>query len=261
MNLLQSAVKESSSAFPPERNEAANKPENSVSEVFGSDVEVTLDPRIPLISRAKNPSVLEHYRRLRARILQEQTARPFQTLVVTSPNPQEGKTVAVLNLGLSLAMLSSLKVLVVDGDLRKGSLSRGLGVDGRVGLSNFIDGSASLGDAVLKTDELPFHIVGRGTSEIAAGELLQTYDLKSRFHSMAERFSVVLIDSPPTNLIADVQLLAAASDAVLFIARAFSTSRKSLERAFQDISKFRIIGTVLNGGTSGIPYYRYRNYY
>lgn len=245
----------------PAGEEPIAKPDDTVENVFGSLAEIALDPKAPLISRAEEPTVIEHYRRLRTRILQEQAAKPFRNLLVTSPNPQEGKTLTVLNLGLSLAMLASEKVLIIDGDLRRGSLSKCVGADGRPGLSNLFDGSCALEAAVLRNQDTPLHFMTRGTSPIAAGELLQSCDLKSRFQNIAGHFSIVLVDSPPANLIADVQLLASACDAVLLIARAFVTSRKSFEKAAHDVSKFRVIGTVLNGGQSGIPYYRYRNYY
>jgi len=57
-----------------------------------------------------------------------------------------------------------------------------------------------------------------------------------------------MVDSPPVNLITDTQLLAASCDAVLLVARAFSTTRKAFEKTVQDLSPFRLIGTVLNGG-------------
>jgi Mrp family chromosome partitioning ATPase len=70
------------------------------------------------------------------------------------------------------------------------------------------------------------------------------------------------MDSPPVNLIADAHLLATNCDAVLLVARAFSTTRKSLEETIRDLQNTRIIGTVLNGGTRAQLYRRrYQGYY
>jgi Mrp family chromosome partitioning ATPase len=66
---------------------------------------------------------------------------------------------------------------------------------------------------------------------------------------MAEHFDLILVDSPPVNVITDVQLLAGNCDAVLLVARAFSTTCKALEKAAQDLAAFRVLGTVLNAGT------------
>ena len=228
--------------------------------VIGNQAKVVLDQKQRLIPHAMDPVVLEHYRTLRTKILQEQSQRGFRSLIVTSPSPQEGKTVTVLNLGLCFAMLPSFKILVIDGDLRRGSLGNWLGMENTAGLSNLIDGSAKLEDAVWKSDENSMNFMLRGTSEIPPGELLQSSQLKNHLLRMTELFDLVLVDSPPVNLMADAQLLAGNCDAVLLIARAFSTTRKALEKAVQNLLPFRVIGTVLNAGTTATSR-KYRGYY
>src|SRR3974390_3298165 len=64
-----------------------------------------LDHHARVLPNAVDQAVVEHYRRLRTKLIQQQAAKPFRTLMVTSPSPREGKTVTVLNLGLSFAML------------------------------------------------------------------------------------------------------------------------------------------------------------
>ena len=225
---------------------------------FGCHADITLDQTARLIPHAVDPAVVEHYRKLRTKILQHHSTKPFRSLVVTSPNPGEGKSVTALNLGLSFAMLPNFRVVVVDGDLRKGSLGKWLGVDDRPGLSNLIDGSAKLEDVVLKSDESPMCFVVRGTAQSSPGELLNSPDLGGHFRRMGEHFDLIVVDSPPVNLITDTQLLAASCDAVLLVARAFSTTRKAFEKTVQDLSPFRVVGTILNGGVK--PRRRYRGY-
>lgn len=229
--------------------------------VVGTSATVTMDQRARLLPHAVDSLVVEHYRRLRAKILQEQERQPFRTLMVTSPGPQDGKTVTVLNLGLNFAMLPSFKVLVIDGDLRRGSLGDWLGVSDHPGLSNLVEGSASLDDVILKSGETSMHFMVRGNSTVPPGELLHSPRLTEQFRQIAEEFSLVLVDSPPVNLIADAQLLAHSCDAVLLIARAFATTRIGLNRAVQDLAPFRVIGTVLNAGTLGKPRRKYGYYY
>lgn len=223
--------------------------------LLGSPVNAALDVRARVIPYATDSSIVEHYRRLRTKILQKRDEKPFRTLLVTSANPQEGKTVTVLNLGLSLAMLPSFKVLVVDADLRRGSLGSWLGVPAsQPGLSNLVDGSAKLEDVVLKSASIPMHFMVRGNSRIADVHAAQ-FDV--HFKKLAECFDLVIVDSPPVNLLADVQLLASCCEAVLLVARSFVTSREALEKAVQDLQLFRVIGTVLNASSVRAP----RNYY
>jgi capsular exopolysaccharide synthesis family protein len=221
---------------------------------FGRQADVNLDQKARLIPHAVDPGVVEHYRKLRTKIMQQYTTKAFRSLVVTSPNPGEGKSVTALNLGLSFAMLPNFRVVVVDGDLRKGSLGRWLGVTDRPGLSNLIDGSAKLEDVVLKSDESPMCFVVRGTSEVSPGELLNSADLSTHFRHLSEHFDLIVVDSPPVNLITDTQLLAASCDAVLLVARAFSTTQKAFQKTVQDMAPFRVIGTILNGGIKSKGY-------
>ena len=225
---------------------------------FGRHADVKLDQTARLIPHAVDSAVVEHYRRLRTKIMQQHASKPFRSLLVTSPNPGEGKSVTVLNLGLIFALLPSFRVVVVDGDLRKGSLGKWLGVERRPGLSNLIDGSAKLEDVVLKSEESPMCFVVSGTSEAAPAELLNSGTLSGHLQRLGEYFDMIVVDSPPVNLITDTQLLAASCEAVLLVARAFSTTRKTLEKTVQELAPFRVIGTILNGGVKARRYgYRY----
>lgn len=217
-------------------------------EPLGKPTHVGLDQTARLIPHAIDPTVVESYRRLRTKIVQEQKVKPFRSLVVASAYPQEGKSVTVLNLGFSFAMLSNFRVLVVDGDLRKGNLGRWLGMDDRPGLGNLIEGSAALEDIVWKSDESSLHFMLRGNSKVPPAELLHSPRLGEQFRRMAEEFDLILVDSPPVNVLSDTQELAANCDAVLLVVRAFSTSRKALEKAAQELQPFRIVGAILNAG-------------
>lgn len=228
--------------------------------VFGV-VNGSLELKSPLLPHVTDGVILEHYRKLRTKLLQEKEARPFHILLVASPNPLEGKTVTAINLALSFAMLPSCKVLLVDGDLRKGSVGKVLGIEQRPGLSDLVAGSVRLMDAAVKIEELPLHVLLRGTSEVPPAELLNSPNLKNHFLEMVESFDLVVVDSPPLNLVTDAQLLAKCCDATLFVARAFSTTVKSFQKAAQELQQYRVLGTILNGGDRAHVYRRYHNYY
>ena len=219
---------------------------------------IILDKRARLIPHTTDQIVVERYRMLRTKILQERETKFFRSLVVTSASPQEGKTVTVLNLALSFAALPSFRVLVIDGDMRKGSLGDWLGIDReQPGLSNLIDGSARLDQVLLKSEELSFHIIPRGNAQICD---LQPAHFEEYFRQLSAQYDLVLVDTPPVNVITDVQIMAASCDAILLIARAFSTTSKSLEEAVDKLQSFRLIGTVLNAGTARKTR-KYQGYY
>jgi capsular exopolysaccharide synthesis family protein len=229
--------------------------------LLGLDAPVVLDRRARLLPHTVDQSIVEHYRRLRTKLLQQRETRNFRSLVVASPAPQDGKTVTVLNLGISFAMLPDFRVLVVDGDLRKGSLGKWLGVNNVSGFSNLLDGSAKLEEVVLKCNEIPVHFMVSGSSTTPPGELLHSPELARNMRRLMEHFDLILVDSPPVNLLTDAQMLASSCDGVLLVARAFATTCKSFEKTVQDLQHFRIVGTVLNGGASGKLYGRYGGYY
>lgn len=228
---------------------------------LGVTTEAVFDKKARVIPNAVELMVVEHYRLLRTSVMQQQAEKAFRSLLITSAGPKEGKTVTTLNLALTCAMISSYKVIVVDGDIRRGHMSRWLGVDDRTGLSNLFDRSAKLDEVVLKSAEIPFHFMGRGSSKLPAPELLHTGLQLNYLDKISKHFDLVLVDSPPVSLVADPQLLAGFCDAVLFVARAFHTSRTALQKLARDFQQYRVIGTVLNGGSSVGNYRRYRSYY
>jgi capsular exopolysaccharide synthesis family protein len=231
----------------------------AVSRAAGSPLQ--FKPTDKLLPNAAKLVIKEQYRRLRTKILQLQGDADFRILMVTSAGPQEGKTVTSLNLGISFAMLPNFKVLVVDADVRRGTLSEYLGIREAAGLSNVIDGSARLEDVIVRYPETSLEFLLRGTSEIAPAELFHSRNTSAHFQRLRESYDLVIVDTPPINVIAETQLIAANCDAALLVARAFETTRKSLEKATRDLSSVRVIGTVLNGGTRAQVYRGYEGYY
>jgi capsular exopolysaccharide synthesis family protein len=220
-----------------------------------------LDKKVPLIPHTVDNSIVEQYRRLRTKIQQQHTQLPIASILVASPGPGEGKTLTAINLGLSFAMLSTMRVLVVDGDLRKGTVGKWLGVDDLPGFSNVIEGSATLEEVIFKAEELPVHFMFRGTSKKNSAELLNSRVLPQAMDRLKRDFDLVIVDSPPVNLIADAQMLAGSCDGVLLVARAFKTSNKAFQRMLKDLQPFRIVGTVLNGGMRAQLYHNYYGNY
>jgi len=241
---------------------AANAGVGSRNGSFGIITDTQLDHSSRLLLHTADTMITEHYRLLRTQLLRRQAARMFRSLLIASAGPGEGKTVTLLNLGLAFAMLPSFRVLVVDGDLRRGTIGNWLGTkQDQAGFSDLLEGSVQLEQVVLKSEAIPISFTVRGTSAIPPPELLHSPRLKSSFQEMAERFDLVLVDSPPANLLTDAQLLAGMCDAVLLVARAFTTTQGALEEAASKLRAFHLVGTVLNGAASiGSPS-GYRSYY
>ncbi len=221
----------------------------------------TVDRKVPIVAHAQDAAALEHYRRLRTKLVQLNGVKPFRSLLIASAAPQEGKTITTLNLALSYSMLSSFKVLIVDGDLRRGGLGKSLGLDDRPGFQNLIDGSATEETAVFDCSDLGVHVSPRGNSEMSPAELLQSEQLPRLLHRWEEQFDLVILDSCPLNLLTDTQVLSVHCDAILLVARAFATKQKALEKALHDLKPARVLGTILNGHMEKPGYGSYQKYY
>jgi tyrosine-protein kinase Etk/Wzc len=95
---------------------------------------------------------------------------------------------------------------------------------------------------------------------LSPAELLHSPQVSLRLQEMAKHFDLVLVDSPPVNLVADAQLLAASCEAVLLVVRACFTSQRDLEDAAKKLQRFRLIGAMLNGAPSMVRNYGYGYY-
>lgn len=238
-------------AFPPSRGNGD----------FGSSLRVTFHRRARLIPNIQDSAVIEQYRLLRTKLLQERQEKMFKSLLITSPGPREGKTVTTLNLALTFGLLPSFKVLVVEGDLRRGSLGDLLRLGPRSGLSELIEGSAQLEETILKPEGLPVSFIVCGNACHSPGELLHSARLPELLQKVTEAFDLVLLDSPPVNLVTDAHLLASYCDATLLVSRAFVTSSTAMEEASRALLPYRVIGTILNGSTKRSFNSGYRSYY
>lgn len=227
----------------------------------GALAQIRFDPAARLLPNSARSVVVEQYRRLRTKIFQERASNAFCSVAITSPEPQSGKTVTALNLALSCAMLPNCRVLLVDGDLRRGAVGAYLGLESRPGLSDAIEGTVRLEDAIVRSNEISADFLLRGNSKIPPAELLFSEAAAAQFRKMREGYDLVIVDTPPITLVADTQMIVANCDGVILVVRAFSTSRKALEKATQDLNSARIIGAVLNGGTRAQVYRGYGGYY
>ncbi|HEY5087571.1 MAG TPA: polysaccharide biosynthesis tyrosine autokinase, partial [Gemmatimonadaceae bacterium] len=200
----------------------------------------------------RNP-VAEAYRTLRTNITFAQPDALASTIVLTSPMPRDGKSTSATNLAITLAQ-QGLNVLLVDADLRRGSLNTLFNVARDPGLSNVLIGAARLEDAVHRVDiGLPqgagqFSVLSTGTLPPNPAELLASERCRTLIDSLATAFDVVLFDTPPMNLVTDAVVLASKTDAVIVVARAGSTTGEALAYSMEQLNNVRakVIGTILN---------------
>lgn len=192
-------------------------------------------------------SQAESYRSLRTALELVGQSTPFRTLVVTSAGPQEGKSTTLINLGVLFWELGR-RVMLVDGDLRRGCLHRVFGVPQAPGLTDLILGKA---DTLFPITELKpgFFLMTRGGRYDKPAVLLGSPALRQALALMQGRADVILVDSSPLLPVSDTLKLAQAADAVLLVVRAGFTPRGDAMRARKLLQSTRasVLGVVLNG--------------
>lgn len=181
-----------------------------------------------------------------------------QVILMTSFNPGSGKTFLTVNIAATLA-IKGKRVLVIDGDLRRGSTSVYVGSPHH-GLSNYLAGKVEhIEDVIVPASEtvrfdvLPIGTIPPNPTELLAGERLQT--LLADFRT---RYDYILIDCPPIELVADTHIIGKYADRTIFVVRAGLLERSmlpELETLYIE-HKFKNM-TVLLNGTEGNGSYRY----
>ena len=209
-----------------------------------------------------NSSFSEEYRNLRTTLLQRSKKQRLRSIVIASVAPGEGKSVTALNLAWLMAQTEGVSALVMDADLRLPSLSKYLGVDSTVGLSDVLDGVVTLKDAIVKLEPAGLHLLPGGKIRADVAELLSGPTFAGIVEEAVSLFDYVIIDAPPLGVFADAKILINGTDGALLVIRSNYTHYKTLGRIIEDLPQERLLGVVLNESEEtsieGDYYYDYR---
>jgi len=205
----------------------------------------------------------EAYRTLRSSVLigLEDSMR---RILLTSSQPQEGKTTVSLNLACSLAQLGR-SVLLIDADMRRPDCHRQLEIDPLPGLHAVLTGEAGLDEAIRASTIPGLSLMPAGKATNEAADLLHSPRLAALLEEVAERFDHVVIDSPPSLTLPDSRTIARYVEGLVLVV-SDKTERASLKRTKQsfDDAGVRFLGFVMNRVDLGRPeygYYRTYGYY
>lgn len=181
-----------------------------------------------------------------------------QVILMTSFNPGSGKTFLTVNIASSLA-IKGKRVLVIDGDLRRGSTSVYVGSPHH-GLSNYLAGKVQrIEDVIVPASEtVRFDVLPVGTIPPNPTELLSSERLQALLTDFRICYDYILIDCPPIELVADTHIIEKYADRTIFVVRAGLLERSMLPEleALYTEHKFKNMAVLLNG-TEGNGSYRY----
>jgi len=208
---------------------------------------------------ASNSRESEACRGIRTALLCGTRRQQARTILVTSPGPQEGKTLLVSNLGMAMAQAGQ-KTLIVDADLRKPMKQRVFRGNGHsTGLVDVLVGTTDLREAIRPTDIDGLDVLEGGQNTPNPSELLNGPAFAAVLEQLKSQYDRILIDSPPVGVVTDAQILATLCDSTLLVLRAEESSRVLAQRARDALSAVgaQVTGIVVNDVSTRSTRYGY----
>lgn len=199
-----------------------------------------------IVGRDRPSAAADTYRSLR-NSLGDLFARNGVALGITSTTANEGKSMTVLNLAVTCSWTGQ-KVLLVDGDLRRGHLHDSFGLKRAAGLTEFL--RAAVADwraTVTPTGVDNLFLMPAGVFHATAPELLDGTRLKQFVAEAAKEYDLILFDTAPVGPVVDATLIARSLDAMLLVTRHGFASIDALSHAVDKLKGGRIVGFCLNG--------------
>ena len=228
-------------------------------------------------TKIEHPALLVHYRmrsfvaerarNIRTNLLFMMPERPLRALLVTSPNPEEGKTTVSVNIAIVMAQ-GGARTLLIDGDLRRPRVHSCFGFENERGLSNAVIEAGPIESYTLPSEVPNLDLLLSGPVPPDPTALLHTERFSEIMRSLLEQYDAVVFDSPPLLPVTDARIIATHVDGVVLVAKSHVSARDGLALAKQELQRVNanILGCVLNDhdiarkGYGHYKYYRKRYY-
>ena len=200
-----------------------------------------------VVEKKPKSIVAEAYRTLRTNIQYSSFDNEYRTIVVTSSEPGEGKTVTSGNLALALAQGEN-KVLLVDCDMRKPSIHKNFRISNESGLTDLLLHKKSM-EQVMVNYNKNLTIVPAGRVSPNPSEMLGSRAMGTFLEEMKNHFDYIVMDTPPLGAVTDAQVLSTKVDGTILVVKAGATKKDVVINSVNLIKKVNgnLIGTVLNG--------------
>lgn len=194
----------------------------------------------------ENYTMSEAYKTLRTNI--QFCGSDMKTIVMTSCEPQEGKSTTVIELSKSLAEVGK-KVLIIDADMRKSVMAKKYTKQtGIVGLSQFLSGQANLPDVLMMTQYPNLSIIFAGQFPPNPAELLGRGKFESFLKDAKQIYDYIIVDTPPLGMVIDAAVAASYCDGAVMVIDTDRISYHLAQSVKEQLEKSgcRILGVVVN---------------
>lgn len=200
-----------------------------------------------IIEDNPNSIASENYRILRTNIEYLSFDKKLKTIVITSSEPGEGKTITSGNLALSLVQ-DGKRVILIDCDLRRPNIHRSFKVSNKHGLSELLIGKTSL-EEVKMTITKNLDVVTSGNLPPNPSEMIGSKSMEELIDNLKDYYDYIILDTPPVLAVTDAQILTTKADGTILVVRAGKTKKDNVISAKNLLNKVgvKLIGVVLNG--------------
>jgi capsular exopolysaccharide synthesis family protein len=188
----------------------------------------------------------ESVRQLRTNLRFVNVDNPPRAIVVTSPNPTEGKSTISANLSRLLAEAGHPTVLI-DADLRRPTQARRAKMDNAVGLTQLLAGDITIDEAMVPSETEGLSLIPSGRIPPNPSELVGSKRMQALIDTLKEDYTVI-IDAPPLLPVTDAGLLTAAADGCILVVHVGKTAKEQVKLCAKILERVngKLLGSVLN---------------
>lgn len=175
-------------------------------------------------------------------------------VMVSSSLPGEGKTFVTLNLALSIVAEKNTTVLLIDSDVVNPTMSRMLGLNDADGITDVLNGKASIEDVIYQTDVSNLRFIPAGCLDAFSTELLASEKMQQLAQELSERYPdrIILFDSPPLLVTSQAVVLSHVMGQIIVVVAAGGTPQNLVKEALTLLEGDDVVGVVLNKNRSSV---------
>jgi capsular exopolysaccharide synthesis family protein len=221
---------------------------------------ISLSPQSRLVCLTDRDSpTAEALRLLAVRLRDHRRMKPLKKVLITSTIPQEGKSTIAGNLSCALSHASDERVLLIEGDLRRPSLTTMFGIENAPGVCESLRDEGDPLRNIYHLEEASLWILPAGKTRGNPLGFLQSSRLPAFMDQLAAYFDWIVIDSPPVLPLADTSIWMRVADGILLVTRVGTTQKHQLEKGLEALDSAKMLGALVNSSaTSAYSGYYYR---
>lgn len=194
-----------------------------------------------------NPYLLESFDDMTIHLRRACQSRNVKSILLCGSDPGVGTTMIAINLALALAQ-GRWKTLLIDADLRKKTVHKRLGGEGRTGLSDYLQGCLPIEESLCRTTCKNLSFIPAGSPVEHSLRLLGTEGMRTLLDELGARFDFILLDSPSLGAVSDAVAISLVADGALIVAEPGASQKENLQKAKSSLDggAGKVLGVVVN---------------